>query len=244
MQTAEYLRYDVSKYPFQEMLKAMFGLRGDLSQAHTLFPESTTMEVLTQKNAVKTKFHEMYYASPLYTAWRELYYRFLREEIFPLYPTTIQEFVVQKDPSFRIDLPNNTSIGIRDGEAFDPIRIGLHCDHDFGHPPQEINYILPFTDMYGENSVYVESAPGLGDFTPITMSYGTFFRFWGNKCRHHNRINTTGVSRLSYDFRVFPKEEYVPSTDAVSYHNRKFLIGDYYTTLSRTAPSDDESHLE
>ena len=32
------------------MLKKMFELDGDLSQAHTLLPESTTMEVLTQRN--------------------------------------------------------------------------------------------------------------------------------------------------------------------------------------------------
>ena len=233
MQTARYMQYDTSAYPFQPLLKQMFGVEGDLAQTHTLIPDSDSMDVFRQREAVKTKFHELYYQSPLYPEWRELYYRFLREVIFPTYPDSIQEFVVQKDPSFRIDLPNNTSIGIRDGEAFDRNRIGLHCDKDFGHPDGEINYILAFTEMYDTNSVYVESAPHSEDFAPSVMSYGTVFRFWGNRCRHYNRINATGVSRLSYDFRVMPLSAYDGSSDALSYHNRKFVIGDYYIRMSR-----------
>ena len=232
MREPTYVTYDTTKYPFQPMLMRMFGIN-DLAQLHTLVPNSDTMDVLKQREAVKTTFHEMYYQSPFYPEWRDLYYRFLREEIFPTFPEHVKEFVVQKDPSFRVDLPNNTSIGIRDGEVLDTNKIGLHCDNDFGHPDGEINYIVAFTDMFGDNSVYVESAPGREDYKPITMSYGTLFRFWGNKCRHFNRINTTGVCRLSYDFRVMPKSEYVESSGAVSYHNRKFVIGDYYIEMTR-----------
>lgn len=233
MQSACYSQYDTSAFPFRETLKRIFNIEGDLSQTHALIPSATSLDVFKQREAVKTQFHEIYYQSPLYPEWRDMYYRFLREVVFPTYPSDVREFVVQKDPSFRIDLPNNTSIGIRDGEMFNREQIGLHCDYDFGHPPGEINYILPFTEMYGENSVYVESTPEAGDFSPITMSYGTYFRFWGNKCRHFNRINTTGVSRLSYDFRVMPLSEYDGTSDAISYHNRKFVIGDYYIQMNR-----------
>jgi len=233
MRSSLYAHYDTAAFPFQPLLKQIFGVEGDLAQTHTLLPNSESLDVFKQREAVKTKFHEMYYQSPLYPEWRELYYRFVREAILPTFPSEVREFVVQKDPSFRIDLPNNTSIGIRDGEAFNRNQIGLHCDHDFGHPAGEINYIVPFTDMYGDNSVFVESGPNTGDFAPITMSYGTYFRFWGNRCRHFNRINTTGVSRLSYDFRIMPLSDYDGASDSISYHNRKFVIGDYYVQMSR-----------
>lgn len=233
MEAAEYIQYDTSKYPFQSMLQRMFGIEDDLAHTHELIPNSESIDVFKQQEAVKTEFHRMYYESPMYPVWRELYYRFLREVIFPTYPEDIRDFVVQKDPSFRINLPNNTSIGIRDGETLDTSRIGMHCDYDFGHPEGEINYILPFTDMYGTNSVYVESAPNIGEFAPIHTQYGNVFRFWGNKCRHFNHINTTGVSRLSYDFRVMPFDAYNESTNGVSYHNRKFVLGDYYIQMKR-----------
>ena len=231
--TSEYIHYNPAAYPFHDLLKRIFGTDRDLSETHMLIENSDSLDVFRQRDAVKTKFHEMYYQSPHYPEWRELYYKFLREVIFPTYPETVKEFVVQKDPSFRIDIPNNTSIGIRDGETCENGVIGLHCDREFGHPPEEINYIVPFTDMYAENSVYVESAPNVGDFTPLTMSYGTYYRFWGNQCRHHNRINTTGVSRLSYDFRIIPMDQYNPDPQTPSYHNRKFVIGDYYISMTR-----------
>ena len=229
-----YYTYDISKYQFNELLAKMMDWDKDnLSNIHTKIKDSENWNIFKQVEAVKTPFHKMYYESPYYNTWRDLYYKFIKDEIFPLFPIEVNEFVVQKDPSVRFCIPNNSSIGIRDGEDFNPNLVGLHCDTEFGHPPGELNFILPFTDMFDENSVFYESEPNKGDFTPIKMSYGSFFHFWGNKCRHHNKINTTGKSRLSYDFRIMPLSSYDEYFSTPSYHGRKFIIGDYYIKMSR-----------
>jgi hypothetical protein len=229
-----YYTYDTSKYKFNELLSKMMDWDKDnLSNIHTKMKDSENWNIFKQIEAVKTPFHKMYYESPYYNTWKELYYKFIKEEIFPLFPIEIEEFVVQKDPSVRFCLPNNTSIGIRNGEDFNSEMIGCHCDTEFGHPPGELNFILSFTDMFNENSVYYESEPNKGDFTPIKMSYGSFFHFWGNKCRHYNKINKTGKSRLSYDFRIMPLSSYDEYFSKPSYHGRKFIIGDYYIKMSR-----------
>ena len=37
--------------------------------------------------------------------------------------------------------------------------IGLHNDSEFGHPEEEINFVLALTDMFNTNSIYYEAKP-------------------------------------------------------------------------------------
>ena len=92
--------------------------------------------------------------------------------------------VYQKRPTFRVCLPNNLAVG------------GRHCDADYNHPEEEINYWVPLTPAFGTNAFFTESDPGKGDFHPFprTLDVGEILRFWGNKCEHYNELNTTGMS--------------------------------------------------
>ena len=63
----------------------------------------------------------------------------------------------------------------------------LHTDHDTGHPPREVNYLLPVSlRTYGSNSLWVESAQGLGDYAPFEMSYGEMVQWRGKSLRHYS----------------------------------------------------------
>merc|ERR1711907_775248 len=101
------------------------------------------------------------------------------------------------EPSFRVNLPNNTAIGFRPGRGDPEDQIGLHTDGEYEHPSGEINFILPLTPMFGSNSLYVESEPGKGDYSPVTQRPGFVFRFYGNQCRHFNVVNLSGHTRVS-----------------------------------------------
>ena len=85
----------------------------------------------------------------------------------------------------------------------------LHCDAEYD-PDQrfELNLWLPVTPVSeaAGNTLYVESAPGRGDFAPIEMGFGQCALFWGHKCRHFTKPNVHGASRVSFDARIVSAE--------------------------------------
>lgn len=221
-------------YPIRESVaKALNCKAEELKQIHTLAPE---LPQLTFEGDTRTPFHRQFYSSAEFPNVVTLYQRLVKEAILPILAdeTGEAEFLVQREPSFRIHLPNNTALGVRAGEdaAEASEQIGLHCDADYNHPSAEINFVLTITGQAGTNSFYVESAPGKGDYLPIALSYGEMLRFYGNQCRHYNRINRTGATRISLDFRVIPGAVAAPREAAV-HSGRPFTAeeGGYYVRM-------------
>lgn len=243
-------------YPFQAQMVHLFGLHSSstspeetLRFLHTYFPGSDALPQITFDQDTRTEFHKMVYQSADFPRLVELYRRFVKEIVLPPLAdeTGEAEFLVQREPSVRIHLPNNTALGRRAKEAVnaDPTTpIGMHCDADYNHPANEINFVLTITGQEGTNSFYVETAPGLGDFVPVALKFGELFRFYGNRCRHYNRINQTDVTRISLDFRVIPGTVVKPAgvvpgaaTAAAVHSGRPFSaeVGGYYTIMRPAA---------
>ena len=80
----------------------------------------------------------------------------------------------------------------------------FHRDKDFGVEDGRLNVWVPLTNVWGENSLWVESKIGAKDFKPITMHPGQVLVFDGVNLGHGSKINTTISSRVSFDFRVMP----------------------------------------
>eukprot|EP00759_Apiculatamorpha_spiralis_P010663 PhF_6_TR17407/c0_g1_i1/m.26646 len=78
-----------------------------------------------------------------------------------------------------------------------------HRDAEYGHQPGEINFWLPLTshDMT-QTSLWVESAPGVGDFHPLPLPYGQVAWFYGCLCYHYAPPNLSPFCRVSLDFRI------------------------------------------
>lgn len=238
MTLEQWLPYPTEEYPFQEVMKKILGIEGELSQAHTLIQDSMQWEQITFQNDTSTDFHKKYYKSPLYPEMVQLYHRFLRDWLLPQLEE--DEYIVQKEPSFRIHIPNNTALGKR-GDEEDNEKIGLHCDGDYNHPPSEINYMLSVTGQWDTNSCYTESEPNKGDYHPINIKYGEIFRFYGNRCRHYNKKNMTNHTRISFDFRIIPASKY-EENDATAVHSgRKFVVGGYYMRMKKSINSASSS---
>jgi hypothetical protein len=216
-----YYTYDKTVYPFYQKVSQIFNTTTPLELFHT---KADSIEQVTFDNDTSTDYHKMYYKSPLYKEMIDIYDNFIVNNILPIFK---EDIVVQKEPSFRICLPDNTALGKCTTDT-DKNIIGLHCDGDYNHPPEEINFMLSITGQEGTNSCYIESQPNKGDFFPVKMNQGEYVSFYGNKCRHYNMLNDTGKTRISIDFRVIPLSKY-KETDSVAVHsNRKFAIGDYY----------------
>ena len=235
MTVEKILTFPVDQFPFQEVMSKILGLEGDLKQAHALIEGSTEWAQITFQNDTSTEFHKKYYKSPQYHEMVDLYKRFLQEWLLPQLEE--DEYIVQKEPSFRIHLPNNTAVGKRDDESEKNERIGFHCDGDYNHPPSEMNYMLTITGQSDTNSCYVESEPGKEDFHPIQLKYGEVFRFYGNRCRHFNKKNISGQTRISFDFRVIPASRYEEIEASAVHSGRKFVVGGYYMRLRKQEKS-------
>ena len=122
---------------------------------------------------------------------------FCREELLPLCCGDVERqkegMVVQFPPTLRIHMPGRSP------------SIAIHVDTDYsGHQECECNFWVPLTRVFGNNTLWSESAPHRNDFRPFELEEGEFVRFEGVKCRHFTKANTTNVTRVSFDLRAIP----------------------------------------
>jgi hypothetical protein len=185
----------------------------------------------TDRNSIFVKnFHN--YVDTSYT-FINLYTNFIKSIIKPLFPDELN-ILVQKTPNIRFHLPNCSNIGKRITDIYDDI-IGVHYDGEFGHPTEEINVIVPITDMFDTNSLYYESDPILNtnvyDFNNLKLKQNELYLGNLNKCKHYNKINNTNQTRVSLDFRIIPYSKYIQSNNTSATDKIKFVIGEYYMII-------------
>ena len=100
-------KYDRVKYNFFDKIQEIFKLKISLEAIHTLSSTNTNEQVLFS-NDTTTELQKHFYNSDLYNDFCILYYDFVKNEIGKLFPNE-EYLVVQKDPGFRVSLPNNTA---------------------------------------------------------------------------------------------------------------------------------------
>lgn len=179
--------------------------------------------------------------SEAYSQFLETYRRFLREVVLPEYVTLRDanaepSDVVQTSPVLRVVMPS---------EHF---ATKAHRDGDYGHVPQELNYWIPLSPVFGSNSLFVESFPDRGDFEAFEGDNGDVFRWWGNRCEHYASPNRTDCTRVSLDFRVVPGPLWASVTSATKEaalagrtlkHLGELRLGSYYMpeTAAQATPN-------
>jgi len=123
----------------------------------------------------------------------------------------------QREPTLRVVFPSPFATG------------RPHSDSEYHHQPAEINWWLPLSDeVFGGNTLHVESKPGLGDFHPLNLKYGQVCRFYGNKCMHYCVPNDTAITRVSIDFRTVPESYYDDTYTHLPSGYVPFRRGTYY----------------
>jgi hypothetical protein len=209
--------YDTEKYNFKKLVEELFN--HELSTLKMKLHKVSTME-----DNSNTNYHKLFY-NKLNNGWNELsnmYDKFMKDIVVDLVNC---DFIYQYQPSIRINYPNNYAAP------------EYHCDTmpGYDHPEGEINFIIPLTDMYDTNSIWVESEPGKKDFKPVNTKLGQLLIFNGNKCYHGNELNKTGKTRVSFDFRIIFKKRYnnyiINNPKYSVTTNKKFIIGEYYKEL-------------
>ena len=119
-------------------------------------------------------------------------------------------------PTFRVHQPGNLAVA------------AFHKDADYSHSEDEVNFYLPLTIAVGNGTIWAETSPNTKEFKPIEGDVGDMWEWNGANLLHGNKINDTGKSRVSIDFRVLPRSKYIDN-DMISTSNRtKMIIGDYW----------------
>ena len=201
--------YDIYSYGFALLLKRAVESE-DLSVLHE---ELETFNVDTDQSS---KYHKIFYSLSENHQFFLNFKRFVKDEIRPLFD---EDIIFQRKPTFRIHFKGNLAVG------------AFHRDRDYNHSVHEVNFFVPLTEAFDSNTVWVESEEGKEDFSPMEASYGEFYMWDGANLSHGNKKNTTGSTRVSFDFRVLPKSKYTTSDKKSVTQGVPFEIGKYYEEL-------------
>lgn len=242
------INFDNSKYNFKELVNdcynKSFDINVKLDEIHKLLDtkliEDKDKEYFRQLRKIGVNDRKSIFIKLFYKYYdnddnfKNLYYKFVNEVVKPNYFPNEKYLVVQTTPNIRLHLPNTTTLGKMDTDPNENI-IGLHNDSQFNHDESEYNFILPITKMFGTNTIYFEKYPNskinYDDYLNVELNDNELGSYYFNKCYHYNRINKTGKSRISIDFRIIPFSKYNNSVKLSETYKTKLVIGDYFIKL-------------
>ena len=170
------LDFDPKKYKFREWACEVLG--------------ATCLEKLHKSDRIKAlnRSPTSNQLSQLFSEIQDSYHSFILELLRDTF-SGISSY--QSPPSFRFHYCGRSS------SVF-------HRDRDFGVEDGRLNVWVPLTNVWGENSLWIESTVGAKNYKPIAMKLGQALIFDGVNLGHGSRINTTDSTRVSFDFRFMP----------------------------------------
>jgi len=244
-QICGYVPYNVSRYNLAPLVRRMLRVGNlALDEIHSLigtnnmtnadsafYDEIPVFGVNDRESVFVRRFYDSFDTD--YTCL-QTYLDFVLNEVKPLFPDEVN-LLIQKTPNLRVHVPGNSNIGTRSSDPSADV-IGLHSDGEFNHPIGELNFIVPITAMFASNSLYHEPSPQsllpVDQYINIRTDTDQFWYGNLNQLKHYNRINRSGKTRISLDFRVLPASKYQPrSAKASATSKNKFVAGDYYVFL-------------
>ena len=160
-------KYNIESYNFNGIVASLFDVN-DLTRLHTMEDSLCHADLLDQSNETETYFHNKFY-SRLKEGWPEIekaYEDFILNEISALFK---EDFLYQQFPSFRVQVPNQTAVS----------KWHYDSDEDHKHPDWEINFQIALTEMKNSSATWVESIPGLNNFSPMNIKLGLYEELLG-----------------------------------------------------------------
>lgn len=204
MTTLNKLSYSTDDYDFKSIICEYLNIH----QLDNIFVE----QKITRENNQSTEYHKRFYNSlDNDNRLKSLYDDFISKVVKNLFD---EEIIYQVTPTFRLQAIDNVSV------------FAFHKDTEYGHSDKTINFFLPITKCYDTNALWVESG---SSFEPMECDYGDLITFDAVNLLHGNKVNKTGKSRISLDFRVMKMVDYYETSKKTLSKNRRLVLGDYYT---------------
>ena len=185
--------YEVADWRFREYAEEVLGVR-ELERLHELpVPQDIIDRSYVDSRfspAVSLAQHGLMLSARLRASLTPAviarFEQFVHEVMPPLTGPVLRH---QRDPVFRVHMHGGHSIS------------GFHRDRDWGQASNVVNLWLPFTDVWGSNSIWIESDEGAGDHQPVALKYGQGLIFHAADLSHGSVRNSSGVTRVSCDVR-------------------------------------------
>jgi hypothetical protein len=184
---------------------------------HTLFNKRPSKKV-TRENDQDNFFIKLYYDYYI-QAMFPLYLEFIKNELIPIFGT--DQLVCQTIPNLRIHAVGSIAVGEYHKDKW-------YRDEHWSSAVQEWNIFLPVTQARNTSTIWSETEEDRGDYQPLDANIDEFYIWDGANLMHGNKPNQETFTRVSFDFRVMLKENYVPLKKGSINTNSKFEIGDYY----------------
>ena len=198
------LTYSINDYDFRSIICDYL----NIIQLDNIFID----QKITRSNNQSTEYHKRFYNSlDNDNRLKSLYDDFISKVVKNLFD---EEIIYQVTPTFRLQAIDNVSV------------FAFHKDTEYGHSDKTINFFLPITKCYDTNALWVESG---SSFEPMECDYGDLITFDAVNLLHGNKLNKTGKSRISLDFRVMKMVDYCETSKQTLSKNRRLVLGDYYT---------------
>ncbi len=208
------LQYNTSLFTFKEVVQRALDINYPLEDIHKFY----SWEMRYRETDQSTPLHRRYYDN-FESMVAPLWERFVSEVIAPQMEG---DFLYQKIPTFRVQLPGNVAVG------------EFHKDSKYGHQDGAINLYIPFTELNVYNTILVETEDGSDEYTPLLCEYGEFFEWDGINRNHGNLPNESNVTRISIDARIIPGHVMEIMEPAKSINmNTPLVEGGYYKRFSK-----------
>ncbi|UTW64089.1 streptomycin biosynthesis enzyme StrG [bacterium SCSIO 12741] len=182
------LNYDVLEYPFQQILSEEVFRVPNLGALHRVWKKQTGKVKLSYTdNLVLRKLMQQI---PDDSVFYQVYHRWVAEVVAPHFGHRIR---YAAHPKMRVHLAGTRSVS------------DFHRDAEVTGRPEQINCYLPFTDVFGSNTLWCENDYGEGNYRPLELRYGQALLWDGGMLEHGTYANQTDHTRVSCDFRFHPK---------------------------------------
>jgi perosamine synthetase len=234
------LTYNKIYHPFKEYFQKLFQTN-NIEQLHLRCSDYSNLinGKINDICDIETDLHKTFYKDIKENdTFKQLYINLIRNIYHDLFLDE-ECLIYQSFPSVRFQFPNS-------------IAVPPHYDSDdIGkHPLGEKNFLVPITNMYNSQRLFIESSPSVKDFKGIDLEYGEIFFFNGNKCTHYNEKNIENSLRISLDFRIMLASDYIKyinNGDITMTNPRdpdkkriptKMIIGGYYQIVYKNDTID------
>jgi len=208
---AQVISFATDRYPFEKFLAEGVFKVARLDSLHVYWAEHTGNDKASYADNLELRklMQDLADDSPFYT----LYHKWIAEFIAPRFGKRIS---YSAHPKMRVHLARTGSVS------------DFHRDADVTGRSDQINCYLPFTDVFDTNTLWSESARGLGDYSPLNLKYGEALIWNGGFLKHGTFRNETNHTRVSCDFRF-------------SVRNRQLILEPWSKLLPGGTPETNSS---
>ena len=182
------LDYDVQQFPFAAILKRDVYKVRHLDRLHEYLAANRRKqgkaETLNSKDNLLTR--QAMQNLPVDAPLRQLYHYFMQCVLFKWVGRSLS---YSSNPKMRIHFSGTASVS------------SFHHDIVVTKRIDQVNFWLPFVDVDGTATLWLESDYGKSDFAPIPVKYGQVLIFDGGYLGHGAVFNNSGTTRISLDMR-------------------------------------------